>query len=159
MDIFSAFEVLNSESANIMEAKNHDYRAGTGDPFANFRMSTLIGIKPKKGIMLRMLDKHARIRTFIAKGTLKVKGESVMDALLDCFNYTILCHGMDNEAGDYDGLLKCRHQLVTSTKTILTDMSADVLDILTVQEEHMAEYSDNYKHWLHRYAAMGVRLL
>ncbi|NJO83652.1 MAG: hypothetical protein HC828_13170 [Blastochloris sp.] len=85
---------LNETCLRIMEAKNHDYRGGTGDPYANFRRSTILGIDPEIGIMLRMCDKHQRIRTFITRGMLKVKGESVLDAILDCHNYTCLAIGM-----------------------------------------------------------------
>jgi hypothetical protein len=40
-----------------------------------------------------MSDKFARITTFVNKGVLKVKDESVEDTLLDLANYCILMAG------------------------------------------------------------------
>jgi hypothetical protein len=88
---------LCDSARKIMEAKNHDYRGGSGDPFANFRGSTSLGIDPILGIMLRMQDKMMRIKTFAEKGTLKVKGEGVDDALMDLINYTVLLGGLCHE--------------------------------------------------------------
>lgn len=92
--LFATHEQLCREAMKIMVAKNHDYRGGSGDPFANFRDSTGLGIKPILGIMLRMRDKQQRIRTFVEKGVLQVKGESVKDAILDQINYLVLMYGM-----------------------------------------------------------------
>ena len=81
----------------IMEKKNHDYRGGSGDPYANFRGSVLFNIDPIVGIMLRMQDKMMRIETFVEKGELKVENESIKDALIDLTNYTALIWGLINE--------------------------------------------------------------
>jgi hypothetical protein len=48
---------LTKASREIMMKKNHDYRGGTGDPYANFRGSTLLGINNINGILLRVQDK------------------------------------------------------------------------------------------------------
>jgi hypothetical protein len=80
---------------DIMSAKNHDYRGGSNsDPFANFRGSVSLGIKPIIGILLRMQDKMMRIKTFAEKGQLKVKGEGIDDALYDLINYSVLIKGI-----------------------------------------------------------------
>jgi len=89
-------EIYESGSA-IMRQKNHDYRGGTGDPYANFRGSTNLGIDPIVGILLRVQDKIMRIKTFAEKGTLKVEGEGVKDALIDVTNYMALIWGLINE--------------------------------------------------------------
>lgn len=84
---------------SIMEMKNNDYAGGKGseDPFANFKMASMIGIHPAVGLLLRMMDKVQRIRTFTLDGGLAVKGESVDDACDDIVNYAILCKGLLRE--------------------------------------------------------------
>ena len=91
-------KALCDKARAIMESKNHDYRGGTGDPFANFRGSTSLGIQPIVGILLRVQDKMMRIKTFAEKGQLQVKGESVEDAILDIINYSILIDGLIQDA-------------------------------------------------------------
>lgn len=88
---------LCKSAKDLMTRKNHDYTSGSGDPFANFRGASYLGIKPELGILLRMQDKMMRIRTFIEKGELKVKDESVKDALVDLVNYTVLIYGLIQE--------------------------------------------------------------
>lgn len=81
----------------IMEKKNHDYRGGNGDPYSNFRGSKLYDVDPIIGILLRQGDKQKRIETFVRRGTLKVAGESVDDALIDIINYCALIRGLIKE--------------------------------------------------------------
>jgi len=88
---------LCKSAKDLMTRKNFDYTSGSGDPFANFRGASYLGIKPELGILLRMQDKMMRIRTFIEKGELKVKDESVKDALVDLVNYTVLLYGLIQE--------------------------------------------------------------
>lgn len=93
------------EAQQIMEAKNHDYTGATGDPFANFRASEVFGIQPVISILVRVLDKLQRIRTFAEKGELKVQNESVKDALLDAINYMVLIGGLlGDRRSDLDDL-------------------------------------------------------
>jgi hypothetical protein len=84
-------------SREIMMKKNHDYRGGSGDPYANFRGSTNLGVKPVVGILLRVQDKIQRIRTFSEKGKLAVENESVQDSLIDIQNYMDLIWGLIKE--------------------------------------------------------------
>lgn len=88
--LLSIHEQLSEESRKIMEAKNHDYSGASGDPFANFRGSEFLGIHPVLGMQLRQQDKMMRVRTFVNKGELAVKNESVKDAILDQLNYLVL---------------------------------------------------------------------
>jgi hypothetical protein len=88
---------LYTMGAAIIERKNHDYTGGDGDPYANFRGSVSLGISPILGILLRVQDKLMRIKTFDDKGELKVKGESVTDALVDVGNYMALIYGLVKE--------------------------------------------------------------
>jgi len=81
---------LSSQARDIMKAKNNDYTSGSGDPFANFRGSTMLGIHPVLGMQMRQMDKMMRVRTFVEKGELQVKGEGILDAVLDQINYLVL---------------------------------------------------------------------
>lgn len=87
-------DVLCRAGKEIMMKKNHDYTAGSGDPYANFRGSTYLDISVIRGILLRVQDKIMRIRTFDEKGQLQVAGESVTDALIDVINYMVLISGV-----------------------------------------------------------------
>jgi hypothetical protein len=91
-------DYLYEKGRNIMMAKNHDYRGGSGDPYANFRGSVNLGINPIVGILLRVEDKIQRIRTFASKGKLMVENEGVEDALVDVQNYMDLIYGLIKEA-------------------------------------------------------------
>jgi hypothetical protein len=77
----------------ICKAKNADYagQKGGADAFANFRMVELYGVASvEQGLFTRMSDKFARIATFLQRGDLEVKDESVQDTLLDFANYCLL---------------------------------------------------------------------
>lgn len=148
-------KILDQRSAEIMKAKNHDYRGGTGDPFANFRRSIIIGVQPEQGIFLRMLDKHQRIRTYISKGVLKVKGESVADAILDCFNYVILAHGMRKEATNYEALMAYRSTLMCEARSIYIDEELTATSVLDTVEESMKKRIFDPAVLLCRYAQLG----
>jgi len=93
---------------SIMEAKNNDYAGGkdASDPFANFKMAASIGVHPVTGLLLRMMDKIQRIRTFTADGGLAVSSESVDDACDDIVNYAILCKGLLREEREVRGPVK-----------------------------------------------------
>jgi hypothetical protein len=97
---FQMLDELYKNARSIMEQKNHDYRGGSGDPYQNFRGATNLRIHPVVGILLRLQDKMMRIQTFVEKGELKVKGESIEDALCDIINYTALMRGMIHEEND-----------------------------------------------------------
>jgi anti-sigma28 factor (negative regulator of flagellin synthesis) len=75
----------------ITRAKNADYTGSSDSPFANFMNAELhAGVSTEQGFLVRMGDKMARIKSFVQKGTLQVKDESVQDTLLDLANYCIL---------------------------------------------------------------------
>jgi len=77
--------------SRITRAKNADYTGGSDDPFSNFRQVESLGIaSTEQGFLTRMVDKVARISSFVKQGTLQVKDESVEDTLLDLANYCIL---------------------------------------------------------------------
>lgn len=74
--------------------KNADYTGTSGDPFANFTMVEKMGIcSTEAGFLVRMMDKMMRINSFVQKGVLEVKDESVDDTLGDLSNYAKLMKG------------------------------------------------------------------
>lgn len=80
----------------ITKAKNSDYTGASADPFANFAQIGSLVQAPSVveiGFLTRMSDKISRIGSFVSKGTLLVKDESVEDTLLDLANYCILFAG------------------------------------------------------------------
>ena len=80
----------------IMEKKNSDYTGGRGatDPFANFNASKILNIHPVQGLLLRVIDKIQRIRSFTNDRKLSVPNETVEDACDDIVNYAILAKAM-----------------------------------------------------------------
>ena len=79
---------------SITKAKNADYTGTDKSPFANFSRTELNGVcSTEQGFLVRMGDKFARITSFVQKGVLMVKDESVEDTLLDLANYCILMAG------------------------------------------------------------------
>lgn len=95
----------------ITKAKNADYAGSGDDPFNNFRhVGHFINKESicEIGFFTRMTDKFARIGSFIDKGVLMVKDESIEDTLFDLANYCILFAGFlrdkkENTFSDLDG--------------------------------------------------------
>ena len=80
----------------IMIKKNSDYTGGSKatDIFANFNASMMLNIHPVQGLLLRLIDKVQRIRSFTNDKQLQVSNESVEDACEDIVNYAILAKAM-----------------------------------------------------------------
>lgn len=108
-NLIEMHNLLCIKAAEIMIAKNHDYTSGSGDPFANFRASEAIGVKPELALLVRMLDKLKRMQTFAEQGQLKVKDESVQDAVIDIINYAVLFYGLTKEKSHDQDVLKLRN--------------------------------------------------
>lgn len=90
-DLIEYHELACKALHEIVKAKNADYTGESQDPFFNFNMVEKLGISTTEtGILTRMLDKFARITSFVKKGVLKVKDETVEDTLLDLANYCII---------------------------------------------------------------------
>ena len=78
----------------ITEKKNSDYTGGSLSPFSNFEKAELLGIcSNEAGFLIRIMDKVSRVISYLNKGELLVKDESVTDSLLDACNYFILLAG------------------------------------------------------------------
>lgn len=83
------------EMKRIRAAKNSDYTGTTDDPFANFNMSRALGIcETETALLVRMVDKIARLKSFIEKGSHAVKDESVKDSCIDLANYALIFAGL-----------------------------------------------------------------
>src|ERR1700733_11930416 len=91
-DLLMMHDSLCKEAKNLMIQKNHDY-AAEGDPFRNFRLFGALGI------LVRMSDKLARLRTFEETKSFAVKDESARDTVLDLINYSVLLHGFLLDSG------------------------------------------------------------
>lgn len=88
------FEAQTKKMLAITRAKNADYTGSGDDPFANFTRVEVLGIcSTEQGFLTRMFDKFSRITSFVQKGTLQVKDESVEDTLLDLSIYSLLMLG------------------------------------------------------------------
>lgn len=88
------FEATTKKMLEITKAKNADYTGQGDDPFANFTRVEMIGVcSTEQGFLTRMFDKFSRITSFVQKGTLAVKDESVEDTLLDLSIYSLLMLG------------------------------------------------------------------
>ena len=89
-------QMMCNRMIEITKQKNADYSGSGSDPFSNFRqIGSLIQQKGvvEIGFLTRMSDKFSRIGSFISKGTLQVKEETIEDTLLDLANYCILFAG------------------------------------------------------------------
>lgn len=87
---------------DIMIKKNSDYTGGkkATDPFANFRSSKILEVDPVVGILMRVMDKIQRIKSFTNDKELQVPKESVDDACEDVINYMILAKALLQEERD-----------------------------------------------------------
>ncbi len=79
---------------SITQKKNADYTGVGDDPFKNFRA---VGFYNQSWILVgfftRMTDKFGRLASFIERGVLLVKDETIEDSLLDLANYCVLLAG------------------------------------------------------------------
>ena len=91
-DVIGMHKELCEEALALMKLKNQDY-ACLDDPFKNFRYFGEIGI------LVRMSDKLARLRSFVENKQLAVKTESIRDTTLDLINYSVLLYSYLVDAG------------------------------------------------------------
>jgi len=108
----------------ILKKKQNDYTGGR-DPFANFRLSTLEGVEPATGLMIRVQDKMQRIRTYLKKGELLVDGEGFEDAIEDVIGYMLILKGLLREQAiiQYE-------ETMTRAEPTLADLDRDDLGVL-----------------------------
>ena len=81
---------------DILEKKNKDY-GKDDDPWANFKFAAIAGISVEDAIMVRILDKMARISNLFHKEA-TVKDERIQDTIEDAINYlAILLAWIENK--------------------------------------------------------------
>lgn len=89
----------------IAEKKNADYTGGDTDEFFNFTaVESLDVMSAEEGIFVRMIDKFMRVRSFIKKGVLEVKDETVEDTLIDLANYSLILAALIKKKKDTHSL-------------------------------------------------------
>ena len=107
-DLLALFDRTVTQCRATMEVKNHDYTCNSdGGPFANFLLSeSIFNVPAEVGLMLRVLDKVQRIKTYINLGELQVQGEGFHDAVCDVINYMVLLRGIvqEKEQRKYGGI-------------------------------------------------------
>ena len=91
-ELFAYHQQLTQKAIELMRKKNLDYGA-TNDPFANFRKRGALGI------MVRLEDKLARLDSFLEKGGLALKSESIEDTVVDGINYLVLLYAFLKSEG------------------------------------------------------------
>lgn len=85
-DLRLLHEHMCEDARSLMKNKNVDY-ATESDIFRNFRMFGELGI------LVRMSDKLARLRSILENGRVAVSDESINDTLLDIINYSVIFAG------------------------------------------------------------------
>lgn len=96
--------------------KNADYAGQGEDAFYNFTRIETLGIaSTEQGFLTRMFDKFARITTFVKKGVLQVKDETIEDTLIDLANYAILMAGYIRSKKKRADISVINHQAEPST--------------------------------------------
>ena len=119
--LFETHFRLCEKAFALMKSKNNDY-ANSDDPFANFRASNIIaGVDPAKGIMIRLSDKLARIKTFLDKGSLN--NESFEDSIVDSMNYLVLLYELVQDSNDLNKPIPMTEdELIEHIKTVYPEV-------------------------------------
>lgn len=87
-EFFNHIQWSFTDGLELVRRKNTDY-SGSADPFKNFRSAEVIGVGVDKAILVRILDKIARIGNLLDTEA-QVKDESIDDTLIDAANYLLI---------------------------------------------------------------------
>lgn len=79
--------------------KNAGYAGASeiGDPWANFRLASRLGITPVQGVFVRMTDKWSRIQSLRKDSANEQVGESLMDTIMDLAAYALIAYCLMEE--------------------------------------------------------------
>lgn len=89
-EYFDFFVKFTDQMRVLTKLKNDDYSAGV-DPFANFTSVEALRIcTAEQGFLTRMTDKLSRLSSFVQRGELSIKEESVTDTAMDLAVYSVL---------------------------------------------------------------------
>ncbi len=80
---------LYASGIEIIRRKNAGY-GSVENPFSNFLNSTVVGIDPEQGILVRILDKISRLSRLLKDPNNNQVNESVHDSIIDAINYLAL---------------------------------------------------------------------
>ena len=84
----------------LTEDKNSDYCGDSPSAFTNFERVEKEGITSTEiGILTRMMDKFARLNSFVQKDSYKVQDEKIEDTAADLANYAIILAGVIQSKG------------------------------------------------------------
>ena len=81
----ASIEKSYSDGVNLIKIKNKDY-ANSTNPFRNFESASIVGLKVDRAILVRVLDKIARVSNLLDNEA-AVESEKLEDTILDCINY------------------------------------------------------------------------
>ena len=85
------FSELIADMQDIQKRKNAGYAGQDNvDPWANFRLATLLGVPASVGCLVRMSDKFIRICNLIKNPKNEQVNESLKDTLIDLANYCLI---------------------------------------------------------------------
>lgn len=90
-EFVESIEEAFNEALEIVKLKNKDYSKAS-DPFSNFRWAEVAGVRLEKAILVRVLDKMARISNCIEKGDVAVKQDAIHNDALDVANYMVILY-------------------------------------------------------------------
>jgi hypothetical protein len=82
-ELYRIHRELCEAARELSRRKNEDY-ACQSDPFRNFRYFGSLGI------LVRLSDKLARLRSFEERGVFSVTDENLRDTVMDLINYAII---------------------------------------------------------------------
>lgn len=87
-ELYKSMEATFAFCLETARKKNADYAKGD-DPFRNFKASEFVGVPVERGMLVRMMDKMARVANSLDQ-ELQVKDETVADTLTDLANYAVI---------------------------------------------------------------------
>lgn len=88
-ELFVGLEHCFSEALALARKKNADYTGKSPDPFANFRAASIAGVDPRRAVLLRLLEKVARVGALLDSKP-EVDDEPVDATLIDIVNLAAL---------------------------------------------------------------------
>lgn len=88
LEFFKHIDQSFTDGLELIRRKNTDY-SGIADPFKNFRSAEVIDVGVDRAILVRILDKIARINNLLDSEA-QVADESIDDTLLDLINYSAI---------------------------------------------------------------------
>jgi hypothetical protein len=94
-----AYLDLLEEMAVLHVKKSMGYSGESQDVWANFRSAEELGVPAYKGVLIRWLDKVARIKNLVANPANDVlEDESLEDTLMDAASYALIALSLLHEA-------------------------------------------------------------